>query len=73
VCTIIAQEGRKLTRPVPVNLKERDEFHLTLEEYLQSLISLVEELVRKSKLPLAQKISADDHADTPCTQCSHSR
>lgn len=32
---------------VPVNLKERDEFHLTLEEYLQSLISLVEELVRK--------------------------
>ena len=34
-----------LTRPVPVNLKERDEFHLTLEEYLQSLISLVEELV----------------------------
>lgn len=29
-----------------MNLKERDEFHLTLEEYLQSLISLVEELVR---------------------------
>lgn len=28
-----------------MNLKERDEFHLTLEEYLQSLISLVEELV----------------------------
>jgi hypothetical protein len=31
---------------VPVNLKDRDEFHLSLEEYLQSLISLVEELVR---------------------------
>jgi hypothetical protein len=29
-----------------VNLKDRDEFHLSLEEYLQSLISLVEELVR---------------------------
>jgi hypothetical protein len=29
-----------------VNLKDRDEFHLTIEEYLHSLISLVEELVR---------------------------
>ena len=33
---------------VPVNLKDRDEFHLSLEEYLQSLISLVEELVRSN-------------------------
>ena len=30
---------------VPVNLKDRDAFHLTIEEYLQALISLVEELV----------------------------
>lgn len=30
---------------VPVNLKERDEFHLTIEEYLLALISMVEELV----------------------------
>lgn len=30
---------------VPVNLKDRDEFHLTIEEYLLSLISLIDELV----------------------------
>lgn len=34
-----------LTLIVPVNLKDRDEFHLTIEEYLQALISLLEELV----------------------------
>ena len=37
---------------VPVNLKDRDEFHLSLEEYLQSLITLVEELVRHPWPPL---------------------
>jgi len=31
---------------VLVNLKDRDVFHLTIEEYLQSLISLIDELVR---------------------------
>ncbi|KAJ9214391.1 hypothetical protein DTO166G4_4015 [Paecilomyces variotii] len=31
---------------IPVNLKERDEFHLTIEEYLLALISMVEELAR---------------------------
>lgn len=31
---------------VPVNLKDRDAFHLTIEEYLLSLVSLIEELVR---------------------------
>ena len=36
---------------VPVNLKDRDEFHLTIEEYLQALISLVDELVRTSPIP----------------------
>ncbi|KAI9873384.1 MAG: hypothetical protein M1830_000474, partial [Pleopsidium flavum] len=47
------QPGRLLTieevgqiLDVPVNLKERDAFHLTIEEYLQSLISLIEELAR---------------------------
>ena len=30
---------------VPVNLKDRDAFHLTIEEYLHSLINLIEELV----------------------------
>ncbi|KAJ5174478.1 uncharacterized protein N7482_000355 [Penicillium canariense] len=30
---------------IPVNLKEQDAFHLTIEEYLLALIALVEELV----------------------------
>jgi len=48
-----AQTGRLLTieevgqiLQVPVNLKDRDAFHLSIEEYLQSLISLIEELAR---------------------------
>ena len=35
-----------LSSTVPVNLKDRDAFHITIEEYLQSLISLIEELAR---------------------------
>lgn len=31
---------------VPVNLKEEDSFHLTIEEYLHALISLIDELAR---------------------------
>lgn len=31
---------------MPVNLKEIDAFHLTIEEYLHALVSLIEELVR---------------------------
>ncbi|KAI9055577.1 hypothetical protein LZ554_000523 [Drepanopeziza brunnea f. sp. 'monogermtubi'] len=31
---------------VPVNLKDRDAFHITIEEYLQSLINLIDELSR---------------------------
>ncbi|KAJ5390258.1 uncharacterized protein N7496_001326 [Penicillium cataractarum] len=31
---------------IPVNLKEQDAFHLTIEEYLLALISVVEELSR---------------------------
>lgn len=34
---------------VPVNLKDRDAFHLTIEEYLQSLISLLDELARLAR------------------------
>ncbi|PSN66312.1 recombination hotspot-binding protein-like protein [Corynespora cassiicola Philippines] len=34
---------------IPVNLKDRDEFHLTIEEYLQALISLLEELTRLAR------------------------
>jgi len=33
---------------VPVNVKDRDVFHLTIEEYLQSLISLIDELVGRA-------------------------
>ncbi|KAI5811406.1 Translin [Peziza echinospora] len=40
----IEQVGETLG--VPVNIKDKDVFHLTIEEYLQSLISLVEELAR---------------------------
>ncbi|KAL9604003.1 MAG: hypothetical protein Q9219_000765 [cf. Caloplaca sp. 3 TL-2023] len=31
---------------VPANVKDRDTFHITTEEYLQALISLIEELAR---------------------------
>ena len=34
---------------VPANLKDRDAFHLTIEEYLQSLISLLDELARLAR------------------------
>ncbi|KAI9883532.1 MAG: hypothetical protein M1823_004696 [Watsoniomyces obsoletus] len=48
-----AHAGRLLTieevgevMKVPVNLKNEDAFHLSIEEYLQALISLIEELAR---------------------------
>jgi len=34
---------------VPVNLKNKDAFHLTIEEYLLALVSLVEELARLAR------------------------
>ncbi|KAF2396783.1 Translin [Trichodelitschia bisporula] len=34
---------------VPVNLKDRDAFHLTVEEYLLALITLIDELARLSR------------------------
>lgn len=34
---------------VPVNVKDRDVFHLTIEEYLLALISLLEELARLAR------------------------
>jgi len=39
-------QSLKLTTSVPVNLKDRDAFHISIEEYLQSLITLIEELAR---------------------------
>lgn len=33
---------------VPVNLKDRDAFHITIEEYLLGLISVIDELGRLS-------------------------
>ena len=40
---------------VPVNLKDEDTFHLTIEEYLQSLISLIDELVRPNSHTLSNE------------------
>ncbi|KAI9850513.1 MAG: hypothetical protein M1838_005577 [Thelocarpon superellum] len=37
---------------VPVNVKNRDTFHLTIEEYLHALINLIEELARDYHRPL---------------------
>jgi len=34
---------------VPTNLKDRDAFHLTIEEYLLSLVTLLEELARLAR------------------------
>lgn len=34
---------------VPVNLKDKDAFHLTIEEYLLALVSLLEELARLAR------------------------
>ena len=52
------QQGRLLTLEevgevlgVPVNLKEKDAFHLTIEEYLHALISLIDELVSGPEHP----------------------
>lgn len=43
----IEQVGALLS--VPVNLKDRDAFHLTIEEYLQAMISLIDELARLAR------------------------
>lgn len=42
---------------VPVNVKDEDTFHLTIEEYLLALVSLIEELVISTHLTR----SAFDH------------
>lgn len=39
------QYGTKPGFLVPTNVKDRDTFHITTEEYLHGLISLIEELV----------------------------
>jgi hypothetical protein len=36
--------------PVPFNLKDRDAFHFTIEEYLLAVVSLIDELVRPTPL-----------------------
>jgi hypothetical protein len=51
----------RLFRVVPVNLKDRDAFHLTIEEYLLALISLLDELVR---YPHALSAGASGHQIT---------
>ncbi|WPH02592.1 Translin [Acrodontium crateriforme] len=42
---------------VPVNLKDRDAFHLTIEEYLLALISLLDELARLAR----NSVTLGDH------------
>ena len=37
--------GELIRCTVPVNVKDEDTFHLTIEEYLLALVSLIEELV----------------------------
>lgn len=43
---------------VPVNLKDRDAFHLTIEEYLLALISLLDELARLAR----NSVTSGDYA-----------
>lgn len=45
ICFLCDVQMLMLMWTVPVNLKEQDVFHLTIEEYLLSLISMAEELV----------------------------
>lgn len=40
-----SKETYGISAAVPINLKEQDAFHLTIEEYLLALIAMVEELV----------------------------
>lgn len=35
---------------IPVNVKDRDQFHLTIEEYLHALIMLIDELARVARI-----------------------
>ncbi|KAI4728075.1 Translin [Aureobasidium sp. EXF-10728] len=56
-----SKDGRLLTieevgqiMNIPVNVKDRDVFHLTIEEYLQSLISLIDELARLARNSVTQ-------------------
>ena len=52
---------------VPVNLKDEDSFHVSLEEYLHALINLIDELVSKgpSMCPGLRDVRADDRPDRP--------
>lgn len=43
---------------VPVNLRSSDAFHLTIEEYLLALISLLDELARLAR----NSVTLGDHA-----------
>ena len=42
-----------------MDLKDRDEFHLTIEEYLHGLISLIEELVNDALNAVFMKLNED--------------
>ena len=46
VCVNYQKSAPINTGRVPVNLKNEDGFHITIEEYLHALVSLTEELSR---------------------------
>ncbi|KAK4968658.1 hypothetical protein LTR28_001908, partial [Elasticomyces elasticus] len=49
---------------IPVNLKDQDAFHLTIEEYLLALISLVDELVHPSRALTNIQYPTDTHTQS---------
>lgn len=51
-------------KTVPINLKETDAFHITIEEYLQALITLVEELVRPPPPPSSSPKFLNSYSST---------
>ena len=44
--TLITLDAIGTTLSIPVNLKDKDEFHITIEDYLLALTSTIEELAR---------------------------
>lgn len=58
---------------VPVNVKDRDVFHITIEEYLQSLITVIEELVWPLHSPWAPHYKKQAHLFIypPANQTNH--
>jgi hypothetical protein len=52
---------------VLVNVKDEDTFHLTIEEYLLALVSLIEELV-STLTPMLEQMDIDTYIGSPSPQ-----